>query len=825
MHNDLFPLPPDSSPKIYAYSLPDLPTHSGCIKIGFTLRNPADRIREQTSTTGLTPRHLLTLSALRPDGSSFTDHDIHALLKAHGFQQLPGGREWFRCSTADIIRAVQAVRDRTYSLSERVRDFPMRPEQAQAVAQTAEYFSDSGNVPRFLWNAKMRFGKTFAAYQLCKRMGFTKILVVTFKPAAESAWSEDIKTHKDFDGWEFVSNSEAGKHGDRIDDMYASADKSRPVVVFGSFQDLMGTNAGGGIKAKNEFIHSEQWDIAIFDEYHFGAWRDNAKKMFRQDEEADADPEDVCADETASDEILPITAKYKLYLSGTPFRALNSGEFIEEQIYSWTYSDEQRAKVSWPESAGVNPYAEMPRMVLMTYKIPEDIRRIAAAGEFDGFDLNEFFAADESGFRHEEHVRKWLRLIRGAHMPFEEDALRLGNDRRPPMPYSDSRLVRSLRHTVWFLPDVAACRAMYRLLKEDEYFGLYGVVLCAGDACGNGMDALLPVYEAMTDNPLETRTITLTCGKLLTGVTVRAWSGIFMLRNLKSPETYFQAAFRVQSPFVVDDEDDGQVVMKKECYVFDFALERALKQVADYSCRLNLSENDPDRKAQEFMNFLPVLAFDGAGMHELDAASVMEYVMTGTSAVLLAKKWQSALLVNVNAETLARLMGNDRAMGAVEKITAFRALNKDIETIIARTHEINALKKKGDPADRPKISEEEKERRKKIQQIKERLMKFLVRIPLFMYLTDEREKTLTDIVREISPELFRRVTGITIQEFDLLNNLGLFNAELINNAIYSFKRYEDSSLEYTGLLKNETEVYGGFDSVIRREDYEEIYEE
>ena len=817
---NLFPIPPE--PVIYAYSLPDVPSHQGFIKIGYTTRDPETRIHEQTATLGVKPKTLLTMSALRHDGSSFTDHEVHAVLKSHSFSRMIDGREWFRCTPDDVISAIHAVKDRTYTMTQRVNDFTMRPEQELAVSQTAEYFSHSGHPQKFLWNAKMRFGKTFTAYQLCKRMRFRKILVVTFKPAAESAWSEDIFTHKDFHGWQFISRHTSELHGLRIDDMFAQSDKNRPVVVFGSFQDLLGTNSSGGIKAKNEFIHDTEWDIAIFDEYHFGAWRDNARGLFRNDDEADADPEEVSADEAGSDEILPITAGHKLYLSGTPFRALNSGEFLEDQIYSWTYSDEQRAKISWPGSDDDNPYAPMPRMVLMTYKIPDDIRKIATDGEFDGFDLNEFFAAENGRFKHEDYVRKWLLLIRGAHMPFEKDALQLGQDKRPPMPYSDSRLVRSLRHTVWFLPDVASCRAMKSLLEDDAFFGHYGIVLCAGSECGNGIEALSPVQEAMTDNPCAARTITLTCGKLLTGVTVRAWSGIFMLRNLKSPETYFQAAFRVQSPFTAVNDEGRRIIMKPECYVFDFALDRALKQAADYSCRLNIDESDPDKKAQEFMNFLPVLAFDGAGMHEMDAASVLEYVITGTSAVLLAKKWQSPLLVNVNAQTLGRLRDDGDAMEAVKKITAFRALNDDIETIINRTEAINSMKKSGDKSDKPEISEEERKNRKELQEIKKKLMKFLTRVPLFMYLTDEREKCLTDIVQEISPKLFRSVTGITIQEFNRICGLGLFNAERINDAIYSFKRYEDSSLNYTGIENNETETYGLFDRTMPRE---ELYEE
>ena len=815
--NNLFPTPPEASPKIYAYSLPGLPTHEGFIKIGYTTRSPSARIHEQTITLGLKPRILLTISALRQDGSSFRDTDIHALLKKNGFPQHPKGREWFRCSRTDVIRAAEAVRNRTYSfsLSERVKDFTMRPEQQAAVNQTEQYFRSPGNTRKFLWNAKMRFGKTFAAYQLCRTMGFTKILVVTFKPAAEDAWKDDIITHKDFDGWQFISNHTAGVKGLRIDDEFAASDMSKPVVVFGSFQDLLGTNASGGIKAKNEFIHGTHWDIAIFDEYHFGAWRDNAKGLFKPDEEADSDPEEVIAAEAGSDEVLPISADYRLYLSGTPFRALNSGEFIEEQIYSWTYTDEQRAKASWPNPE-TNPYSVMPRMVLMTYRVPEEIRKVAAEGEYDGFDLDEFFAADDEGFRHEDYVRRWLSLIRGEYAPFSAETFRKEGEKRPPMPYSDSRLSEALRHSVWYLRDVASCRAMRDLLVKDGYFGGYRVVLCAGDECGNGVEALEPVREAITDSPRDTRTITLTCGKLLTAVTVRQWGGIFMLRNLKSPETYFQAAFRVQSPFTVEDDEGRVEVLKPECYVFDFAIERALRQVAQYSSRLNINEDDPDKKAEEFVNFLPVLAFDGAVMEELDASAVMEMAVTGTSAVLLARKWQSALLVNVNAETLGRLRGDRRAFEAVKRITAFRSLNKDIETIIARTERINGLKKGGRQSDKGKISEEERKRRKELQEIQKRLMKFLTRIPLFMYLTDEREKCLTDIIREISPILFKRVTGITIQEFERINVLGLFNAELINEAIYSFKRYEDSSLGYTGLKLNETEIVGGYDTTMKR---------
>lgn len=816
IHSDIFTTPPETQPVIYAYTLPQVPSHNGFIKIGYTTRDPKARIREQTITAGLKPKFLFAVPASRSDGTSFTDHDVHSVLRASGITSMEDGEEWFKCSKDDALGAIQAVRNREKFITAGKKSFTMRPEQERAVSLTAEYFLHNNKPSRFLWNAKMRFGKTFAAYQLCRRMNLTKILVVTFKPAAESAWKDDILAHEDFSGWQFISNRTAGT---RIDDEFASADKSRPLVVFGSFQDLLGRNSTGGIKAKNEFIHATHWDIAIIDEYHFGAWRDNARALLKSDEERDADPEEISEDDSVLDEFLPITSDYRLYLSGTPFRALNSGDFLEDQVFSWTYSDEQREKARL--SGTVNPYSSMPGMVMMTYQIPESLRKIAEDGEAGGFDLNEFFAADEKGFKHEQEVYQWLMMIRGARMPYDDGTMKLESVFRPPMPYADTRLLKTLRHTVWFLPDVASCQAMKAMIDRDDFFRGYTAVLCAGDSCGCGEDALEPVFAAMGDTPKESQTITLTCGKLLTGVTVRAWTGIFMLRNLKSPETYFQAAFRVQSAWTEIDDDGREAVVKDRCYVFDFALDRALSQIAEYSCRLTLGDPDPEKKAAEFMDFMPVLAFDGAKMREINAEQVLEMAAIGTSGVLLAKKWKSALLVNLDRDTLSKLQNDEEAMNAVKNITAFRAISKNVDTIINLTKDINSRKQGGNASDKGKITREEKERRKLLKEIRDKLMKFLTRIPMFMYLTDEREKTLQDVVKDISPRLFRQVTGITIPEFDRMCMMGLFNSERINEAIYAFKRYEDSSLGYTGLELNEVSSYGLFDETRERE---EIYQ-
>ena len=358
--------------------------------------------------------------------------------------------------------------------------------------------------------------------------------------------------------------------------------------------------------------------------------------------------------------------------------------------------------------------------------------------------------------------------------------------------------------------------------RQNAFYYGYKIVVAAGTKAGIGLKALEPVKKAM-GNPLKTKTITLSTGKLTTGVTVRPWSGVFMLRNLKSPETYFQTAFRVQSPWVVDNPDgkspNKKEILKKECYIFDFAPNRALSQVADYSSKLNVKEDDLEKKVEEFIKFLPILAYDGSSMKEIDAKGILDIVMSGTTATLLARRWESALLVNIDNETLQRLMANEKAMKVLMNIEGFRSLNKDIETIINRSESVTRLKTKANEKnltkkEKKQLTEEEKEYKSKRKQIQQKLIKFATRIPIFMYLTDYRERTLKDVITKLEPLLFKKVTGLTVKDFELLVSLNVFNSTLMNDAVYKFKRYEDSSLEYTGINKHEGERIGGFDTVI-----------
>ena len=709
MEQNFFPQRPTVTPTIYAYRLLGVDSHKGYLKVGYTDRTAKERIDEQLHTSKIRYEIVLTESAMTNDGSCFTDKNVHKLLERKGFHRLnPLDKtdEWFDCSMEDVKAAILSLRTGSENVENRTQSFGMRPEQFRAVEQTKSYFEQAvkeepNRIPKFLWNAKMRFGKTFASYQLAKKMNLSRILVLTFKPAVESAWREDLVSHIDFEGWQFISNKDARNNNLNIDQEFSRADKSKPIVVFGSFQDLLGTNESGGIKTKNEFIHATLWDLVIFDEYHFGAWKERAKELFEKEDEENAvefDAEKYQKDEASNainETWLPISTKYYLFLSGTPFRAINNGEFIEEQIFNWTYSDEQRAKANW--KGADNPYLSLPRMVMLTYRMPDQIQDVARQGEFDEFDLNLFFAAEGKGdsarFKYENEVQKWLDLIRGAYLPASIDDLKLGQDKRPPMPFSDARLLGLLSHTLWFLPNVASCFAMANLLKQrqNRFYHDYNVIVCAGTGAGIGLDALYPVQVSM-GNPLKTKTITLTCGKLTTGVTVKPWTGIFMLRNLKSPETYFQAAFRVQSPWEVRNETGDKIIMKKECYVFDFALDRALRQISDYSCRLDINESNPEAKVGEFIKFLPVLAYDGSSMKEVNAQDILDIALAGTSATLLAKRWESALLVNVDNDTLKRLLDSPEAMRALMNIEGFRNLNSDISTIINKSEAIKNAK-------------------------------------------------------------------------------------------------------------------------------------
>ena len=840
----------------YIYVFWDPTTSTDTLKIGMT--NNLERRRKELSGGILHPagteeiHYLFSQPAVREDGTTFTDHDIHRRLEEKGFFRLRDRNgnltEFFRCSLEDAKSAYFDVVERRALLQTRDLAFHMRPEQKEAVEKTIGYFKrqdiDAPFAPsRFLWNCKMRFGKTFAAYKLAQALGYKRILVFTFKPAVESAWRDDLMRHRDFEGWQFLSRTSGKDAGEKIDAQFLKADKDRPIVIFGSFQDLLGADKSlNRFKREHQFLHEERWDLVIFDEYHFGAWRDNVKDYFgkgvdeeaeiREEEEAEAGKRKgkVEERERLSEEDLHIKTQHYLYLSGTPFRMLNTGEFLEDQIYSWTYTDEQRAKANWNDENGKNPYSSLPEMLLFAIKLPDELESAIGKSEFDSFSLDEFFKAEEGPdgkcrFAHEEDVSRFLTLLHTGTAGSIADSL--AERREAPWPYSNGKnSPKAMNHSVWFLKNVAECHAMKELLESPEhkpFYRQFAIVDASGPKAGIGLAALPPVHQAMGQNPFETKTIVLTCGKLTTGVTIRPWTAILMLRDLSSPETYFQSAFRIQSPWEGKDEDGNDVIYKKQCYIFDFSPTRALREIAEYGSHqgedAQMEGEDKEKEISELISYLPVLVYNGSVLTEVDAGEILDYLAKGMTGNMLSRKFQDAALVDVSDMILQRVMNNPDALAAIEKIEAFRSLGKPrevIEAVIGRSKKIHEIKERetATPEEEDEAKKQLKEERKQYlklrDQIRQKLLKFITRIPVFMYLTDIREKAVEEVIRGQDKDLFTKVTGLTLEDFDLLMSLKLFNRQKMNDAVLAFRSFESDSLTYLGVDRHEGEKVAGF---------------
>ncbi|MGM7696800.1 DEAD/DEAH box helicase family protein [Microbacterium sp. A84] len=817
--------------RVYAYTAPGrndvawtrdqagtVVSGTGLIKVGETTRATArERIHQQLGTAYpdlVGVDILLDENAQRTDGTFFRDHDVHRALVAAGIRR-PNG-EWFEATLDEVKAAISVVRAGRRFDSTRTADFGMRPEQEEAVAETAAYFREHANdskPARFLWNAKMRFGKTFTSYQLAREMEWSKVLVLTYKPAVQTAWEEDLNSHVDFEGWRFIDAKTP------ITEAVQIADGDAPFVWFASFQDLNG-KTGGAVKERNEPIYLLDWDAIVIDEYHFGAWRDSAREMYDPADSKLAAAEEPDEDVTA--ESLGMQTQNYLLLSGTPFRAITNGEFNEDAIYNWTYIDEQREKAAWPASSGENPYIDLPRMEMYTYKMSVDAEAEADEGEFNGFSLNEYFRAkklDDGRYEFAEptQVREFLEMLRGKLSDQMKAALETG--KKPPFPYEDVQFSEGVRHSVWYMNDVASCHAMKAMLDAHPYFSSFDVHVSAGGKAGQGAAAKKPVDELIHSADSEGRSgsITLSCGKLMTGVTIKQWSAIFMLRSLKSPESYFQAAFRVQSPWSTKAPGEPRQVIKDTCYVFEFDPNRALTLLAEYGTRLATNTDDTGAEVLgELINYLPIFAFDGARMDQLDATDVLNWASIGIGATALAQRWNSPLLVDVNEATLGKLLDSPELLASLEQIEDFRNLSSDAQKVITSTKKLKAVKReKGGKLDPPE-KKEQSETASLRKQIREKLQKFVAKVPVFMYLTDFREEALVHVIRSLDPDLFERVTGLTVADFEMLASIGVFNAQHMDYAIFQFRQFESASLRYAndGELSVDDRKVGLWDSAV-----------
>ena len=508
---------------------------TGLIKVGQTTKRTARaRIKQQLGTAYPNLNGVVILldePASRQDGSDFSDHEVHTALVKAGVRRPEG--EWFEATLDEVKAAINTVRSGMPFEPTRTDSFPMRPEQRDAVDRTAAYFNDhagDAQPPKFLWNAKMRFGKTFMSYELAKAMGWKRVLVLTYKPAVQTAWRDDLLGHVDFAGWHFVDRETP------IEDADALLDGTDPVIRFASFQDLNQKATDGAVKAHNESIHLTDWDCIVLDEYHFGAWRDNARELYDPADKAIAEEQEP--DEEVTEEDLGLSSARYLYLSGTPFRAITNGEFTEDATFDWTYVDEQAAKEHWNPKQGQNPYLELPKMEMYAYEIAPGAANWAEDGEFTGFSLTDYFKAERvSGgtgtpragdcvFEDPERVSEFLEMLRGKLS--EQIKVQIIAGQKPPFPYESPVFTGQIRHSVWYMPSVASCFSMRDMLDSHPYFSGFEVVVAAGSAAGQGADAKPPVEAAIAKAEKEhtSGSITLSCGKLMTGVTVREWGAI-----------------------------------------------------------------------------------------------------------------------------------------------------------------------------------------------------------------------------------------------------------------------------------------------------------
>lgn len=601
---------------IYVFRIND-ESHRGCLKVGETtlhedVANPFalspnskelnkdanKRIQQYTSTAGVMYDLLYTeLTASYSSGKiiQFNDKQVHDVLLRSGikkkcFDNGKKANEWFICSLEQVKAAIQAAKEGRNSIDmfdveTAPQHIVFRPEQLEAIKQTQKRFKTNN---QFLWNAKMRFGKTLSALQVVREMELDKVLILTHRPVVDDGWFEDFnKIFFDLPSYKYGSKSK----GEMFDSLLRLNAKGTHFVYFASIQDLRGSAQVGGIYDKNSEVFSTDWDLLIVDEAHEGTKTALGQAVLK--------------------ELFKGNTKM-LQLSGTPFNLFD--DYKEEDIYTWDYVMEQRAKADWDKThwGDPNPYACLPKLNIYTFDLSLELKKYQ--DDEHAFNFAEFFRVRDNGnFVHDDDVTKFLNL--------------LASDQAKGYPYSTLEWRRNFRHTLWTVPSVAAAAALSTKLRNHQVFGQFRIVNVAGegdtDADYESDDALKMVKEAISDKPEETFTITLSRGRLTTGVSVPAWTAVFMLHGSfsTSASSYMQTIFRAQTPAIINGKQ------KEECYVFDFAPDRTLKVLAEtakVSAKAGKSKSNDKQILGEFLNFCPVISFHGAQMSSINVDHMMQ---------------------------------------------------------------------------------------------------------------------------------------------------------------------------------------------------------
>lgn len=597
---------------IYVYRINDA-DHEGILKIGEASCNAGmnyfafepnckelnaaakERIKHQTQTAGIKFELLYTEATAYMKNKHlivFQDHEVHDVLKRSGIKQKTfatdangyKANEWFYTDLETVKKAITAVKEGRTSLnaSEISTDKSpviFRPEQREAIDKTIKQFNKKNSSHQMLWNAKMRFGKTLTALQVIKECDIRRTLILTHRPVVDKGWFEDYEKIF-YDRAEFLYGSKTrGASLDECEHIYGET-KTGSYIYFASIQDMRGSELVGGKFTKNEELFNINWDLIIIDEAHEGTQTELGKAVLVACRKKDT---------------------RILHLSGTPFNLIDG--FKEEEIFTWDYVMEQRAKNEWDaiHKGDPNPYSVLPRLSIYTYNLGKLYPEYADADI--AFNFREFFRTNSDGdFIHEANVKQFLDLLTKV-------------DTDSNYPYSTEEYRQNFRHSLWMIPGVKEAKALSKLLQEHPVFSQFNIANVAGDGDEeeNEKEALKKVEKAIGSNPEETYSITLSCGRLTTGVSVKPWTACFMLSGSfnTAASTYMQTIFRVQTPASIGGKQ------KTECFVFDFAPDRTLKVIAEtakISSKAGKTTNNDREILGEFLNFCPIIGFEGSQM-------------------------------------------------------------------------------------------------------------------------------------------------------------------------------------------------------------------
>ena len=755
---------------IYVFRINDA-AHRGCLKIGeatcedenmFGLSpnskalNEAarKRINQYTQTAGIAYDLLYTELTVYNRGGlrSFNDKEVHNVLERSGvkkkvFDTVNKANEWFITDLETVKRAIAAVKEGRSSLSsaEVTREHSpivFRPEQQEAINKTKKQFR-KGN--QMLWNAKMRFGKTLSALQVVKGMEFQRTLILTHRPVVDAGWFEDFGKIF-YDRKDFAYGSK--NNGESYDSLERRAEShGLHYVYFASMQDLRGSELVGGNFDKNNEVFATDWDLIIVDEAHEGTQTELGKAVMG--------------------ELVKEQTKV-LRLSGTPFNLLD--DFKEDEIYTWDYVMEQRAKMSWDELhfGDPNPYASLPTLNIYTYDLGRLLHEFV--DEDVAFNFREFFRVNEAGgFCHEKDVRAFLNLLTKE----DKDSL---------YPYTNEEYRNIFRHTLWMVPGVKEARALSAMLQTHPVFQHFKVVNVAGDGDQDeeSRDALEAVEQAIGKDPDATRTITLSCGRLTTGVSVKAWTAVFMLSGSynTAASSYMQTIFRVQTPATINGR------MKEQCYVFDFAPDRTLKVIAE-TAKISAKAgktSQSDRKAMgEFINFCPIISVEGSQMSRFDVPHMLEQLKRVYVERVVRNGFEDNSLYNDELmklddlelqefDDLKKIIGQTKAMPKTNQV--------DINSQGLNNEEYEE-KEKLEKKPKKELTEEE---RKRLEELKKKtknreaaisiLRGISIRMPLLIYgaeLSDENQEiTIDNFASLIDTQSWEEFMpkGVTKQKFN-----------------------------------------------------------